>query len=296
MRIVMRALLPSVLCVSLFLVTAHAATIRIAAASDLRFAMPSIVAAFSDQHPEYSVSVVYGSSGRFYSQIRNGAPFHLYFSADIDYPQRLLAADIAVLSEVERAANDTRSVYPYAQGLLAAWMLVDSVEALPAHGQTTHAGADSFTGTMADLDTWLNTALQQRRGRIAIANPQHAPYGVRALEWLQQHPRWPEIEGRLVFAENVAQVAHFVRSGSAQLGILALPLALSKELAEHGQFIAIPQHQHAPIMQGMLLTEYGNDHSGAQMFFAFLQSAQAKDILQAAGFLIPSERDVYEPQ
>ncbi|WP_416258597.1 molybdate ABC transporter substrate-binding protein [Aliidiomarina sp.] len=290
----MRVMLPSVLVVSLFLVTAQAATIRIAAASDLRFAMPTIVAAFSEQHPEYSVNVVYGSSGRFYSQIRNGAPFHLYFSADIEYPQRLLATDIAAGSSIKDALAGTvinnRAVYPYAQGLLAAWMLADNAQAI------RHPEESSSEQATVDLDTWLNAAVQQRRGRIAIANPEHAPYGVRALEWLQQHPRWAEIEGRLVYAENVAQVAHFVRSGSAQLGILALPLALSKELTEYGQFIAIPEHQHAPIMQGMLLTEYGYEHAGAQMFFAFLQSAQAKDILQAAGFLIPSERDMYEPQ
>ncbi|WP_082122583.1 molybdate ABC transporter substrate-binding protein, partial [Arsukibacterium sp. MJ3] len=193
------------------------------------------------------------------------------FSADIDYPQRLLAADIAassnvntnvnskVKSNVELAASNSRSVYPYAEGLLAAWMLVDNAQALAEAGQASSADR------VADLDTWLSITLQQRRGRIAIANPQHAPYGVRALEWLQQHPRWPAIEGRLVYAENVAQVAHFVRSGSAQLGILALSLALSEELAEYGQFIAIPEHQHAPIIQGMLLTEYGYEHAGAQV-------------------------------
>ncbi|MCC5879586.1 MAG: molybdate ABC transporter substrate-binding protein [Idiomarina sp.] len=228
----------------------HAAELRIAVASDLRFVMPKIEQAFQQAFADTQTQVIYGSSGRFFSQISNGAPFHIYMSADIEYPKRL-----------QQEQPGTGDVVAYGDGQLALWQ----------RGRTS-----------PDMD-----ALRAAR-RIAIANPQHAPYGQKALLWLQQLPEWPELEGKLVYAESAAQVAHFVRSGSAEVGITALALVLSEELRRQGSYLTIPPTDGYPaIQQGMVITARGAAHSASQDFVDFMQSEQARQLLLDAGFIFP---------
>ncbi|MCL4409371.1 MAG: molybdate ABC transporter substrate-binding protein [Gammaproteobacteria bacterium] len=229
--------------------SAFGETIRIAAASDLRYVMPALIEAFEKKHPQSNVQAVFGPSGRFYSQIQNGAPFHVFMSADIEYPQQL------------RAANYRHGeVVPYALGSIALW-----------HAQ-------NHPPSLADL---------QKARRIAIANPQTAPYGKMALAWLSQLDNGDTLTKRLVFAESAAQVAHLVRSGGAQLGISALTVLNSSELEGFGRYSAIPiDTGYMPIVQGMMLTERGIMNELAQHFYSFVRQ-DAEAIFQAHGFMLP---------
>lgn len=224
--------------------------LRIAAASDLRATMPGLIEQFKDANPQLEIQVIYGSSGRFSGQIRNGAPFDLFLSADIDYPQQL------------RNQNQNHgTVYPYASGALALW-----------HGRASEPTRDD---------------LYQAR-RIAIANPQHAPYGRLAKDWLKQLAQWPELEAKLVYAESAAQVAHMVRSGGADIGISALSVLSSRQLYEFGRYQAIsPKQGYTPLLQGMMITARGQQHPHADAFRCFLLG-EGQRTLQLHGLLAPS--------
>jgi molybdate transport system substrate-binding protein len=178
--------------------------ITVAAAADLKFALDEIVADFRSARPDDAVEVVYGSSGKFATQIRQGAPFDLYFSADIAYPRALEAEGLAL--------GPTR---PYAVGRIVLWSRTQDARAL----------------RLQDL---ADPAL----GRIAIANPRHAPYGKRAEEALRAAGVWDAVQPRLVQGENIAQTAQFVQTGNAAVGIIALSLALNPALAGQGGFDA----------------------------------------------------------
>ncbi|MFZ1412987.1 MAG: molybdate ABC transporter substrate-binding protein, partial [Defluviicoccus sp.] len=167
-------------------VSARAESITIAAAADLKFAMDDIVASFEAGHPADAVRVIYGSSGKFLTQIQQGAPYDLYFSADIAHPRRLADAGLA--------ASD---VIPYAFGRIVLW----SVE------------RDASAMTLASL-------ADPKIARVAIANPKHAPYGKRAEEALRASGLWEAVEPKLVYGENIAQTAQFVQTGNAQVGII----------------------------------------------------------------------------
>ncbi|MCH8501099.1 MAG: molybdate ABC transporter substrate-binding protein [Aliidiomarina sp.] len=241
-----------VLCSTLCLALSYAQAeeLRIASASDLRWVMPTLVDEFVQQNPSASgrVQVVYGSSGRLFGQIQNGAPFHIFFAADESFPVALVEGG---------GANG--EVFAYAQGGLALW------SRRQAWDSDLEPGAD----------------LLRSRGRIAIANPQHAPYGRLALAWLQSLAEWPQLENRLVYAESAAQTAHFVRSGSAEVGVLAKALTEHNEM-QHGHIRQLPD---APkVQQAMVITQAGADNELAHLFYAFIASEQGQAIFVDAGF------------
>lgn len=229
--------------------TSQAADLRIAAASDLRFVLPELLELYGEQAPEDQVQVVYGSSGRLASQIQNGAPFDFFLAADTRYPQALVDAEQAL-----------GPITPYAYGQLALW----------------HRGSEPPT----------LVALQAASGRVAIANPRHAPYGERAHAWLAEQGLLTNIQDRLVFAESVAQSAHYVRSGSAEFGIIALSLALSEPLQAQGNFLPLPIVGE-PMVQGMVVTQSGQNNPAAVAFKAFMNSPPAQKVLSASGFSVP---------
>lgn len=244
------------LVVLVWMQTAHAAKITIAAAADLKFAMDEIVAAFKKEHPADEVEVIYGSSGKFHTQIKNGAPYDLYFSADIHYPRELVQAGLAA-SEVK----------PYAFGRIVLWS--------------------------ASLDTskmTLESLTDPKITRIAIANPKHAPYGKRAEEALRASGLWEKIEPKLVFGENIAHTAQFVQTGNAQVGIIALSLALNPELAQQGGYTLIPDHLHEPLEQGFIITQRAAGNELAQRFADYMGSPTARAIMVRYGFVLPGER------
>lgn len=236
--------------------TAHAGEkITIAAAADLKFPMEEIVVLFKSTHPAAQIETIYGSSGNFSTQIRQGAPYDLYFSADIAYPRALRAEGFAA-SEVQA----------YGVGRIVLW------------SQSRDAGKM----TLADL---TDPSIL----KIAIANPQHAPYGKRAEEALKAAGVWEKVEPKLVYGENIAQTAQYVQSGNAQVGIIALSLALGPELARQGSYALIPDKLHQPLEQGFIITRRAADNLLARVFTRFMASKEARNIMGRYGFALPDE-------
>ena len=230
----------------------------IAAAAALQFALTEVAAAFKAETGR-DVKLTFGSSGNFFRQIREGAPFEVFLSADeafvFDLDEAGLTADRGEL---------------YAVGRLV--IMVPDGSPLRADG------------TLADLAAALADG---RLRRFAIANPDHAPYGRRAEEALRHEGLWERIEGRLVLGENVSQAAQFALSGNAEGGIFAYSLALAPDVARLGEFQLIPDAWHEPLRQRMALLRGAGET--AQLFFAFMQEKRARDIMRRHGFALPGE-------
>lgn len=234
---------------------ARAGEITIAAAADLKFAMDELVANFSKARPGDQVKVIYGSSGKFHTQIQQGAPYDLFFSADIAFPRELVKAGFAA-SEVK----------PYAFGRIVLWS----------------ASLDARAMTLASLR-------DAKIARIAIANPKHAPYGKRAEEALRRAGLWEAVEPKLVYGENIAHTAQFVQTGNAQVGIIALSLALSAELSAKGGYWLIPDSLHAPLEQAYVITKRAEGNMLARDFADYVGSKAARAVLSRYGFALPTE-------
>lgn len=232
--------------------------IRVAAAADLKFAMADLAAQFTKQTGT-KVNVTYGSSGNFFSQIQNGAPFDLFFSADATYPEELEAAGLA----------EAHTLYRYAVGRIVAWA--------PAGSRLDF----SKLGLRALLDPTVQ--------RIAIANPEHAPYGRAAVAALRDAGIYEQVKAKLVYGENISQAAQFVESGNAQAGIVAMSLALSPAMKDGKSWI-IPEHMHAPIEQEAIVLKASKDKDAARAFLDYVQSAPGRAVLEKFGFAIPPSR------
>ena len=220
----MKSLLSCLLAGLVFAVSSwvvHAAELQVAAAADLKFAMAEIVEAFRKVHPDDKIDVIHGSSGKFHAQIQQGAPFDLYFSADIVFPR-----------ELEQQGFSVGPTRPNAVGRIVLWSNV----------------RDASRMTLADL---ADPAIR----KIAIANPHHAPYGKRAEEALRSAGLWERLQAKLVQGENIAQAAQFVQTGNAEVGIIALSLALNPVLAAAGGYHLIDDKLHEPLEQGFILTK-----------------------------------------
>jgi molybdate transport system substrate-binding protein len=244
-----------VICWPWFAAFANAEKVTIAAAADLRFAMDEIVNAFKSTNPGAEVEVVYGSSGNFYAQLKQGAPYDLFFSADIAFPRDLVNSGLA--------ASDAKL---YAIGRIVLWS----------------ASLDASRMTLESL-------ADPKITRIAIANPKHAPYGQRAKEALRSAGLWEKIEPKLVYGENIAQTAQFVQTGNAQVGIIALSLALSPELASKGGYWLIPESLHQPLEQGYVVTKRAENNALARRFADYMASKAARAIMIKYGFVLPGE-------
>ena len=242
-------------CLSLAASAVQAEKITIAAAADLKFAMDELVSDFKKANPGAEVDVVYGSSGNFFSQINQGAPYDLFFSADIMYPQQLVTAGLA--------ASDAK---PYASGRIVLW-----------------------SGSLDASRMTLESLADPKITRIAIANPQHAPYGKRAQEALQAAGLWDKIQPKLVFGENIAQTAQFVESGNAQVGIIALSLAVNPELASKGGYWLVPEKLHQPLEQAYIITKRAENNALARGFADFMDGKPARTIMIKYGFALPGE-------
>ena len=232
-------------------------TVTIAAASDLSDVMSEIAANFQKQSG-CIVRVSTGSSGNFLSQIENGAPFDVFFSADIAYPKKLEAEGLAIPG----------SMYRYAVGKIVLWVR-----------------NDSHVDISKGLDALRNSSIH----KAAIANPQHAPYGRAAEEALRQAGVYDAIKDRLVLGENISQAAQFVESGNADAGILALSLALSTELKKEGHYWIIPQNLYSPIEQGAVIIRASKNPREAAEFLAFIKMPATAALLAQYGFLLPAQ-------
>ena len=230
----------------------------IAAASDLKFALDDIAVAF-EKSTGKSVRVTYGSSGNFFRQIAQGAPFEVFMSADEDFVFKLADQGLTL----DRGAM-------YATGRIVLFT---------PQGSPVRADAN-----FADLRLAL---VDGRLVKFAIANPDHAPYGRAAMEALKSAGLWSAIEPKLVLGENVSQAAQFAVSGSTQGGIFALSLALAPSLRDAGSFVPIAETLHRPLRQRMVLTRKAGET--ARDFFSFAQGPVARAIFKRYGFLLPGE-------
>ena len=231
--------------------------IRLAAAADLKFAMGELSEMF-ERRTGTKVNVTYGSSGNFFSQLQNGAPFDLFFSADIEYPRKLEAAGIA----------EPKTLYEYAVGRIVIWTPADAKVDVTKHG----------------WKTFLDTSVE----KIAIANPEHAPYGRAAVAALQKAGIYEKVKPKLVYGENVSQAAQFVQSGNAQAGIVAMSLAVSPAMRD-GKRWEIPADMHPAIEQGAIVLKNAKDKDAARTFLEFVKSADGRATLAKYGFEFPKK-------
>ena len=235
---------------------AAGARIAVAAAADLKFALDEVIEEFRKSHPSTQVETTYGSSGNFFAQLSNKAPFDLYLSADMAYPRKLIEAGQAV----------KESEFPYAVGQIVIWVR-----------------NESSLDVQKGMDLLKDPAVK----KIAIANPQHAPYGRAAEAALKHYGVYDDVKGRLVLGENIAQTAQFVDSGGADVGIIALSLALAPAMAEKGAFWPVPLEAYPPLEQGGVILNWARDRAATEELRAFLMGEEGRTILKRYGFILP---------
>jgi molybdate transport system substrate-binding protein len=236
---------------------AAAQEIVAAAAADMSAALPQLVAAYTTKTGQ-AVKLSFGSSGNLTNQIRNGAPFDVFFSADEEYPRQLIAEGLA--------SKDT--LYRYAAGRLVLWIPADSPLDL------------SKLGMKALLDPSVK--------KIAIANPAHAPYGRAAEAALRHFGIYDQVASRLVLGENVSQAAGFVNSGNAQAGLIALSQALLAK--KRSPYWDVPLDAYPALNQAAVVLSRSKQQDAARKFLEFLRSPEATSLLGSYGFSVPVER------
>jgi len=230
--------------------------ITVAAAADLSFALKELGKRFTAKTGT-DVQVSFGSSGNLFAQIQNGAPFDLLFSADSKYPKKLADAGLV----------DAGSVRTYAVGHLVLWV------------------PNSLALDPQKLKMDLLTRPEVKR--IAIANPQHAPYGKAAMAALEHYGLKDKIASKLVVGENISQAAQFVQSGNAQAGLIALSLALSPAMQDKGRYWELPSEAYPELLQAAGIVANSKHKAAAQAFLNYVTSPEGQGILQQYGFRTP---------
>ncbi len=233
--------------------------VTVAAAADLNFAFEDIIAAFRESHPEITVKVSYGSSGNFYRQLTEGAPFDLFFSADTDYPRRL----------VDQGVASKESEFTYAVGHIVLWV----------------PHASRIDVQKLRREALLDPAVKQ----IAIANPEYAPYGRAARKALKALGVYDQVKQRIVQGKNVAQAAQYVQTGAADLGVISLSQAVAPPLREKGRYWRIPQKYYPRIEQGGVILKDTRDREAAETLKAFVLGEKGRAILRRYGFTLPGK-------
>lgn len=236
---------------------ATAQTLHIAAASDLSHCLEELNTAFQRNAPDALLKVSFGSSGNFFAQIKNSAPFDLFLSADLGYPRALIRDGLA----------EESSLTPYAAGRIVVWSMNPAI----------------------DLSRGMASLADPALRRIAIANPDHAPYGRAAQAALRGAGLWDKLEARLVKGENIAQTAQFVETGNADAGIVALSLLKAPNMAGKGKYFEIPAELYPRMDQGAVVTRKGAGNPLAARYLAFLRSPQARAIFEKYGFILPDK-------
>ncbi len=232
----------------------------IAAASNIKFALDEIAKQFT-RDTGGKVRISYGSSGNFVAQIKHGAPFQLFLSADEKY-----------IYQLNKSNTIQDEGVLYAIGRLAI--------AAPKY---------SPLELDADLEGVKSLLKSGDLQRFAIANPDHAPYGERAQEVLESMGLWDTIKPKLIFGENVSQAAQFAVSGSTQGGLIALSLAIAPQFKKMGHYVVIPEELHTPLNQRMVLTPKAGET--AKSFYQYIQSDSAKKVFSDFGFGLPQAQN-----
>jgi molybdate transport system substrate-binding protein len=238
--------------ISLSFIAAHAQEIHVAAASDLTAALPAITQQF-EREAHCTVVVSFGSSGNFYQQLQNGAPFDVFLSADLQYPQKLQDARLTVPGAFSQ----------YAAGKLVLW---------------------ASNNSKVDLSKGLKGLRDPSVEKVAMANPQHAPYGKAALAALKTEGIFGELSSKIVMGENVAQTALFAQSGNADAGLIPLSLALNPTMKNAGRYVEVPANEYPPILQAAVVIKSSKNVDLATHFVQFLSSPSAQQVLKQFGF------------
>lgn len=232
-----------------------AQSITVAAAADLQFAMQEVAAGFQKATGK-EVKLIYGSSGNFFQQIQNGAPFDMFFSANLDYAKKLESSGLTTPG----------SYYQYARGKIVVWVPNDS---------------------KINIASGLKSLLDPLVKKIAVANPQHAPYGQAAVAAMQSEGVYGKVKDKLVIGENISQAASFVVSGVADVGVVALSLALSPNMKDKGRYTEIPAFEYPPIEQACVILNSSKDQATAKQFLSYIKTAVVAETLKRYGFDVP---------
>lgn len=235
----------------------QSAELNVAAASNSQFAFDELVRAFHAHQTGIKVRVTYGSSGNFFAQLQNQAPFDLFLSADMEYPRKLADAGLALDDEV----------FFYAAGRLVMW---------------TRNGSPLDLGQLG-----IRSLLSPTVKKIAIANPRHAPYGAAAVEALKTLEVYERVKAKLVYGENISQTAQFAQSGNADIGIIALSMALAPQMLEAGRFWEIPGDAYPRVEQGGIILQWTLQAEAAHVFRDFVLSEAGRKVLAQYGYLLP---------
>jgi molybdate transport system substrate-binding protein len=223
----------------------------IVVAANLKTAMDSIAKVYQQKNPADNIQILYGASGKFYEQIANGAPFDVFFSADMGFPTKLKESRFAI-----------STVKLYAIGRLAIWS-----KKIDPNIQK------------------MNSLLDPKVKKISIANPVTAPYGTKAVESMKRNKIYNSVKNNLVYGENIAQAAQFVAFGAADIGIIALSDVLSPAMKkERGKYYIIPQESHTPLEQACVILKHGKGNATALKFYDYISSDKAKAILKYYGY------------
>src|ERR1700733_8379861 len=226
--------------------------LKIAAAADLQPVLPAIIQEF-EQRTHERVEASYASSATLATQILNGGPFGLFLSADLSFPEKVAAAGLS------------DSPVPYARGTLVLWARNDSpVQPL-------------------SIDSLRSSALRT----VAVANPEHAPYGCAAKAAIEKLGLTDTLKAKLVVAENIAQTAQYADSGNADAGFISLTSALTPRLSGDGKYVLIPEDSYPPLVQGAVVIKQAPAAQEARQFLDFLLSAPVTKQLTAGGLKAP---------
>jgi len=242
----------------LFSLPALAQDITVAAAADLSVVLPEIAAQYKRETGR-EVRFSFGSSGALTTQIRNGAPFDVFFSADEDYPRQLIADGLA----------SAITLYRYAVGRLVLWVPNDSPLDVAKLG--------------------INALLDPSVKKVAIANPVTAPYGRAAAGALRHFGIYEQVAGKLVTGENGAQAAQFVESGNAQAGLIALSHALAPGMKDKGRYWTVPLDAYPTLNQAAVVLSKSKQEAAARKFLEYVRGAEAASLLSRYGFSLPQE-------
>ncbi len=235
---------------------AGTSVVRVAAASDLKFALDELEGVLAEQHPDVELKLTYGSSGTFLQQISNGAPFDVFLSADLDYPAELVDQELA----------SGEDVFEYAAGRLVVW---------------------TPEGSAVDPADGLRVLARRDVRRVAIANPEHAPYGRAAVAAMKHAGVYDEVRRKLVLGESVAQAADFVHSGGADAGVVAMSLVLSDPLRAEGRWVAVPLDAYPRLRQGGVVLASARDPEAARVVQDAMTSEEGRAVLERYGFFLP---------
>ncbi len=234
--------------------------LSVAAASDLTYCMDDLAAGFRRESTGVQVKVAVDASGTLFKQMKNGAGYDVFLSADMAYPARLAVEAGAVAA----------SLVPFAIGRVALWTV----------------------DPRFDVRQGMRVLTDSRLGRLSIANHEVSPYGRASKAALESHGFWASVKGKLVLGDNVTHAAKLVQAGQADIGIVSMSTLLSPQFKGVGHYYLIPDTGVPPIEHGAVITAHGKGNPAAARFLAYLQSAAGREILHRHGFGLPRRATV----